>query len=115
MNIKRCFIVTNILVALFCAIHSVSALEDIYEVEIRLENHIFTPKEIHVPKDTKIKLVIYNLDPTIEEFDSADLKRERILRSRSKTNIILAPLSVGKYYFMGEFHEETAKAVVVVE
>ncbi len=104
-----------IVLLLFLNISFVCAEDKVYEVEIRLENHLFTPSEIHVPKDTKIKLIIYNLDPTVEEFDSPSLKREKILRSKSKTNIILAPLSVGRYDFVGEFHEDTAKATVIVE
>jgi len=104
-----------IIFILFVNLSQVVALDDVYEVEIRLENHIFTPSEIYVPNNTKIKLVIYNADPTIEEFDSSDLKRERILRSKSKTNILLAPLKVGRYDFIGEFYQDTAKGTVIVE
>jgi hypothetical protein len=93
----------------------VNAEENVYVIEVKLENHFFIPQEVHVPKNTKIKLVINNLDPTIEEFDSPALKREKILRSKSKTNIVLAPLSVGRYDFVGEFNQETAKGVVIVE
>lgn len=88
---------------------------EMYVVEIKLENHRFMPEIVKVPAKTKIKLVIHNMDPTIEEFDSPSLKREKILRSKSATNIILAPLAKGRYDFVGEFHEETAKGVLVVE
>ena len=107
--------ISFLVLTLFANISLICALEDVYEVEVRLENHLFIPREIHVPKNIKIKLVIYNADPTVEEFDSPDLKREKILRSKSKTNIILAPLPVGKYDFVGEFHQDTAQGVVIVE
>ncbi len=100
---------------LLYGIHNVCAHDDWYEVDITLENHKFSPSIVHVPQYRKIKLVIYNVDSTIEEFDSSDLKREKILRPMAKTNIILAPLKAGRYDFMGEFHEDTAKGTIIVE
>ena len=103
-----------------CIILCLSLSPSIYadeEVVIRitLENHVFSPSEIYVPSEKKITLLINNLDSTIEEFDSPALKREKILRSKAETKIILAPLVVGRYDFIGEFHQETAKGVVIVE
>lgn len=103
-----------LLIASFISCFSVMA-DNVFIVEIKLENHIFTPNIVKVPEGVKIKLIIDNLDPTIEEFDSPSLKREKILRSRSKTNIILAPLKKGKYEFIGEFHADTAKGALIVE
>lgn len=100
---------------LFIYMPLVNADENVYVVEIKLENHLFIPAEVHVPKNTKIKLVVNNVDPTVEEFDSPALKREKILRSKSKTNIVLAPLQAGRYDFVGEFNQDTAKGVVIVE
>ena len=84
-------------------------------IELKLENHIFSPSEIYVPSKRKIILVIHNLDPTVEEFDSPALRREKILRSNATTRIILAPLAPGRYDFVGEFYQDTAKGVVIVE
>lgn len=82
--------------------------------EIKLQNHVFEPAEIYVPSKKKIILVVHNLDPTVEEFDSPALRREKILRSHSTTRIILAPLAPGRYDFVGEFYQDTAKGVVIV-
>lgn len=84
-------------------------------VEIKLQNHIFEPAEIRVPSKRKIILVVENMDPTVEEFESPSLRREKILRSNSTTRIILAPLLPGRYDFIGEFYQDTAKGVVIVE
>lgn len=84
-------------------------------IDINLQNHIFTPSEVKVPAHQKITLVINNLDDTVEEFDSPALKREKILKSNSITKIILAPLLPGRYDFVGEFYQETAKGTVIVE
>jgi len=84
-------------------------------VEIKLQNHLFSPAEIYVPAHKKVTLVIHNLDPTVEEFDSPPLKREKLLKSNSITHIILAPLMPGRYDFIGEFYQDTAKGAVIVE
>lgn len=84
-------------------------------VEIILKDHVFSPAEIRVPAHKKITLVVHNLDPTVEEFDSPALKREKLLKSNSVTNIILAPLAPGRYDFIGEFYQDTAKGTVIVE
>ena len=97
-----------------CLLLCQAAYAEDVTVEITLQNHIFSPSEIYVPESKKIILVINNLDPTVEEFDSPSLKREKILRSNSVTRVILAPLSPGRYEFTGEFHQETAKGVVIV-
>ena len=90
------------------------AADDVF-VEIILQNHIFSPSEVHVPAGQKVILVIHNLDPTVEEFDSPALKREKLLRSNGVTRVILAPLTPGRYDFVGEFYQETAKGAVIVE
>lgn len=94
---------------------STKAFSEEVSVEVTLRDHIFSPDEIHIPKDKKIVLLINNMDSTVEEFDSPSLKREKILRSNSVTKVVLGQLSAGKYEFVGEFHAETAKGVLIVD
>lgn len=60
-------------------------------------------------------LLISNEDATPEEFDSGDLKREKVVGGHSKGKVKIGPLEAGEYKFTGEFHAETAKGVVVVK
>jgi hypothetical protein len=113
---KYCFKSLKNLFLVFALVVSAYALaSDMFVVEIKLENHQFIPDVVRVPEGVKIKLVVDNLDSSIEEFDSPALKREKILRSNTKTNIILAPLRKGRYDFVGEFHADTAKGTLIVE
>lgn len=89
--------------------------QEILEFTIIIENHKFKPEIIEVPQGKKIRLIIKNNDPTIEEFESTDLKREKIVPGNSSVRIILAPLKPGKYHFVGEFHEDTAKGDIIVQ
>ncbi len=85
------------------------------EIAITIKDHKFTPSEVRVPADQKVKLVIENQDSTPEEFESKELKREKIIAPRSKVAIWIGPLKPGKYPFFGEFNQATAQGVVIAE
>jgi hypothetical protein len=85
----------------------------LYEIEIK--DHLFYPDEIHIPKNTKIKLIVNNTDPTAEEFESYEMNREKVIPGNSKAVIFIGPLKEGRYPFFGEFFPKTAQGTVVVE
>lgn len=80
-----------------------------------IKDHKFSPEEITVPAGQKIKLVVHNQDSTPEEFESGDLKREKVIPGGAKATIFIGPLKPGRYKFVGEFHEATAKGVVIAK
>ncbi|MEE4218926.1 MAG: cupredoxin domain-containing protein [Xanthomonadales bacterium] len=84
-------------------------------VEIEIRDHLFSPQEVVIPANTKVKLLIKNLDPTPEEFESYELNREKVIAGNSKTVIFIGPLPAGEYPFFGEFYPKTAQGKVVVE
>jgi hypothetical protein len=85
------------------------------EVILTIRNHRFVPAELRVPAGKKIKLVIHNQDPTPEEFESHELNREKVIPGNSKVPIFIGPLAPGRYPFVGEFNQSTAKGVVIAE
>ena len=85
------------------------------EIAITIKDHKFTPSEVRVPAGQKVKLVIENQDATPEEFESAELNREKVIAPKSKATVWIGPLKPGKYPFMGEFNQATAKGVVIAE
>ncbi|KJV90134.1 cupredoxin-like domain protein [Rickettsia bellii str. RML An4] len=89
--------------------------EEILEIKIVIKDHKFVPDIVEVPKSTKIRLVIHNEDDTVEEFESHDLHREKIVMSHDSIKIILAPLKPGKYDFFGDFHQDTAQGFLIVK
>ncbi|KAJ6644812.1 ATP synthase gamma chain [Pseudolycoriella hygida] len=67
--------------------------KDVLEITTVITNHRFEPDIIHVPSGKKIRLVVHNQDDTVEEFESTDLHREKIIMPGSSITIILAPLA----------------------
>ncbi len=84
-------------------------------IAVTIEGHRFTPAEIHVPAGKPAILEIENKDPSAEEFDSHALKVEKVIAGGTKASVHLRPLDPGRYPFMGEYHESTAKGVVIAE
>ena len=80
---------------------------------ITIKDHQFSPKELVVPANEKIKLIIENQDPTAEEFESYDLNREKIVTGNGKITIFIGPLKPGEYKYFGEFHEDTAQGIII--
>jgi plastocyanin len=85
------------------------------EFSLVIENNKFAPDRIEVPAGKKVKLNVENKDPAAEEFESNALKIEKVIPGKGKGVIFVGPLKAGEYPFVGEFHEKTAKGVVIAE
>ena len=84
-------------------------------IAVTLQNHKFSPAEIHVKANTPSVIALTNKDATAEEFDSSDLKVEKVVAGNSSGNVRLRALAPGKYHFMGEYHSETAQGLVIAQ
>jgi len=84
-------------------------------IDVTIKDHQFSPAEIHVPARQPVTLNIKNEDPLAEEFDSTALKIEKVIGGGQQGSVHLRPLDPGRYPFMGEYHSDTAKGVVIAE
>ena len=85
------------------------------EIALAIRDHRFEPAEIRVPAGQKVKLVVHNQDATPEEFESHALNREKLIAPGAKASIFVGPLTAGRYAFVGEFHDKTARGAIVAE
>jgi hypothetical protein len=85
------------------------------EFTLAIRGHRFTPADIRIPANQKVRLVVDNQDATPEEFDSHALNREKVIPGGSKAVIFVGPLAPGRYPFMGEFNAATAQGAVVAQ
>jgi len=115
-TVKRTFAaIPLLLIALGAGFPSygTAASDDTYTIVIK--DHRFDPSQVEVPAGKKLRLVVKNLDATPEEFESHDLKREKIIAAKGQATIIIGPLKPGTYKFVGEFHESTAQGRIVAK
>ena len=85
------------------------------DLVVTIKDHKFSPAEIKVPANQRVEITVINDDATPEEFESGSLKIEKVIPGKSKGVVRIGPLKPGRYSFVGEFHESTAKGVVVAE
>ena len=85
------------------------------EITLTIEKNRFTPEEIRVKAGAPFVLVITNKDGAPEEFESHDLKIEKVIPGGKTIRLKLPALKAGSYKFVGEYHEKTAKGRIVAE
>jgi hypothetical protein len=94
---------------------TVAEAADAVTLRTSIKDHRFQPTELKAPANTPITLVVRNLDPTPEEFESKTLRVEKVVAGNSEITIKLRPLAPGRYRFYGDFNEATAEGAVVAE
>jgi len=97
----------------FLAISAATARADDYVLTIK--DHRFNPTEIKIPANKRVQITVVNDDPTPEEFESHEMKVEKVIPGKSKAVVRVGPLKPGRYPFFGEFHEATAKGTLIAE
>jgi len=82
---------------------------------LTIKDHKFTPSELKVAAAKRHTITVVNNDATPEEFESHALKIEKVVVGNAKGVVRIGPLKAGKYPFVGEYHEDTAKGVIIAE
>jgi plastocyanin len=85
------------------------------EIPLTIENNKFSPEEIKVKAGEPFVLVVTNKDKAPEEFESKDLRIEKVVPAGKTLKIRVRALKPGTYPFVGEYHESTAKGRIVAE
>ena len=75
----------------------------------------FLPETIEVPANTKFRLLLKNEGPDAEEFESIEMRKEKVLAPGASSFLIFQPLKPGTYKFFGEFHPDTAQGRIIAK
>jgi hypothetical protein len=81
-------------------------------VTLTLKNHQFVPSEVSVPAGERFRIEVENQDLTPAEFESADLRVEKIVVPGGKIAVMAGPLKPGIYKFFDDYHPDTAKGTM---
>jgi plastocyanin len=110
---RRVLVAAATLVVLALAVAGpVHALD---EVPVTIENNRFAPEEIKVKAGAPFVIVVTNKDKTPEEFESKELRIEKVVPPGKTLRINVRALKPGTYPFVGEYHKQTAKGRIVAE
>ncbi|GAB3498716.1 cupredoxin domain-containing protein [Curvibacter fontanus] len=93
---------------LACVLAPVQA-QDMPSFQLLIKDGRFHPETLEVPAHTRFRLLIRNEGPGAEEFESVELRKEKVLAPGASSFLIFQPLKPGTYKFFGDFHPDTAQ------
>lgn len=102
-------------VLLATALWSAALAEDPVTLHLTARDGRFYPETLEAPAGTRFSLALKNEGPGAEEFESIELRKEKIIAPGASASIDFAPLQPGVYRFFGDFHPDTAKGQIVVK
>jgi heme/copper-type cytochrome/quinol oxidase subunit 2 len=75
-------------------------------IVITISGGKFTPTEVSVPVNKKVKLIVRNHDTSMAEFESVALHREKTVAPGQEISLFVGPLEAGNYEFFDDFHPQ---------
>jgi hypothetical protein len=82
---------------------------------LTLKDHQFSPKELTIPVNEKVKIIVKNLDPTAAEFESSDLDREKVVAANGEITVFIGPIDAGTYGYFDDFHRNTTTGTIIAK
>ena len=73
------------------------------------------PSTMAVPAGVRFKIVIRNEGREPIEFESLQLRKEKVLAPGARSFVVIAPLKPGEYDYFDEFHPDTSKGRIVAK
>jgi uncharacterized cupredoxin-like copper-binding protein len=83
-------------------------------VKLVMRDGKFDPAVVEVPAGKRFKLEVVNEGKKAMEFESKDLKQEKIIAPGKSATMTINALKPGEYKFFDEFNEATGQGKLVV-
>jgi len=80
---------------------------------LAIRDHKFVPERLEVASGQKFRLLVRNEGDSSAEFESFELKREKVVLPGQEITVILGPLGPGEYPIFDDFHQDTKGMLVV--
>lgn len=85
------------------------------KVTLTLKDHKFSPAEPTAPAGKPIVIEVVNQDGAPAEFESKQLRLEKVVTGGKTITVNVHPLKAGRYRFYDEYHESTTEGFLVVQ
>ena len=95
------------------ALLTVPALAEETLVQVTLKDHKFAPAEVEAPADKPLTIEVANQDSTAAEFESKELRVEKVTPAGGKARAQVRALKPGRYRFFDDYHESAVGYLVV--
>ncbi len=102
-------------IALAAGLAAPALADDAAQVQITLKDHKFDPAEPTVPAGKPIVIQLANEDPTPAEFESKELRVEKVVAGGGAITVKVRALKPGRYRFFDDYHEATTQGFLVAQ
>lgn len=104
------------LIGLACSLSAATAFaSDLLTFKLEMADGKFNPARIEVPAGQRIKIEIHNVGKTAAEFESVELRKEKVLAPGAQSFVVIAPLRPGEYKFFDDFHLNMPQGAIVAK
>lgn len=87
--------------------------EDEPTFRIEFRDGVITPLTLEVPADTRFRIELSNVGTSPVEFESVELRKEKVIGPGNETVMVIRRLAPGSYDFFDDFHLDMPHAVLV--
>jgi hypothetical protein len=93
---------------------TVAHADDLPTFKLEMNDGKLNPARIEVPAGKRIKIEVRNTGKGAAEFESVQLRKEKVLAPGADSFVVIAPLDPGEYKFFDDFHQQ-AQGVIVAK
>ena len=112
MRTRLTLLIAGLLVGLVVVAGPASAADPRPEIALTIEKDQFQPSEIKVKANTPFTLVVTNKNAKAAEFESKDLRVEKVVPAGKTVNVRIRALKPGSYAFFDDFNKAATGRIV---
>jgi hypothetical protein len=103
-------------VAIFATAFAGAALaEDEATFGIEFNDGVVAPQRLEVPANRRLVIELVNKGKSPAEFESRELRKEKVLAPESSSSLVIRSLDPGEYDFFDDFHPDAPPARLVAK
>ncbi len=91
------------------------AMADDPTFKIDLKDGVISPLALDVPANTRIRLEVTNSGTVPAEFESVELKKEKVIAPGNSSVVVIRNLDPGTYAFFDDFHPNAPHAQITAK
>jgi hypothetical protein len=89
--------------------------EDEATFRIEFNDGVVAPRRLEVPANRRLVLELVNKGKSPAEFESRELRKEKVLAPDSSSSLVIRTLDPGEYDFFDDFHPDAPPSVLVAK
>lgn len=94
---------------------SVRAADDMPTFKVEMKDGVISPLRLEVPANKPFKIEIHNTGTSPVEFESIELRKEKVVAPGVVSSVVIKRVSPGEYKFFDDFHPNAPQVVVVAK